>query len=362
MKNKNISIVIPICTPKREFIKIINRLLKQTVLPTEIILINSKKYFDGSTLIIDEIEEKFQNTVKVNRINEIFKEEIGVDGFGLYEAIRKITKQENGKLEDGKQENGKLEGGKIPVYVYNIDPDCFDHGATRHEGINAATDEYVLFMTQDAIPQNKFLIEELIVRMDEQVAITYARQLPKADCRYIEKYTRAFNYGDETIVKTKADIETMGIKAIFCSDVCAMYNKSLYMQVGGFPGKTIFNEDGILAYKALTEGFKVVYAADARVIHSHNYSLTQQFRRNFDLGVSHKQFDYIFSNLSSENEGIKLVKNTMLHLLKSGKAYLIPSLILNTASKYLGYRLGKKYNKLPKELIIKCSMNERYWR
>ena len=348
MKNKNISIVIPICTPKREFIKIINRLLKQTVLPTEIILINSKKYFDGSTLIIDEIEEKFQNTVKVNRINEIFKEEIGVDGFGLYEAIRKITKENY---------------NKIPVYVYDIDLDQFDHGATRHEGINAATGEYVLLMTQDAIPQNKFLIEEMITQMeDNQVVITYARQLPKDDCRYIEKYTRAFNYGDKTIVKTKADMETMGIKAIFCSDVCAMYNKSLYMQVGGFPGKTIFNEDGILAYKALTEGFKVVYAADARVIHSHNYSLTQQFRRNFDLGVSHKQFDYIFSSLASENEGIKLVKNTMLHLIESGKAYLIPSLILNTASKYLGYRLGKKYNKLPKELIIKCSMNERYWR
>ncbi|MFR5150572.1 MAG: hypothetical protein ACLTER_14385 [Ruminococcus sp.] len=33
-------------------------------------------------------------------------------------------------------------------------------------------------------------------------------------------------------------------------------------------------------------GYGIAYAADACVIHSHNYSCRQQFHRNFDLGVS----------------------------------------------------------------------------
>lgn len=332
MKNKEVSVVIPICIPKREFIKVINRLLKQTVLPKEIILINSKKYFDGSTLIINDIEEKFNNIVSVKRMNEESKN----------------TKE--------------IKDDRIPIYVYDITPEEFDHGATRHMGINVATSEYVLIMTQDAIPNDKELIEKLLDKMETDVSVSYAKQLPRKNCSFIEKYTRSFNYGDEVVVKNEESIETMGIKAIFCSDVCAMYNKSLYMEVGGFPARCIFNEDAILAYKAITNGYKVVYAADAKVIHSHNYSLVQEFKRNFDLGVSHSQYAYIFNNLSSENEGIKLVENTTAYLLSKGKAYLIPSLILHSGFKYAGYRVGKMYTKLPKAMIIKCSMNEKYWK
>ena len=64
-------------------------------------------------------------------------------------------------------------------------------------------------------------------------------------------------------------------------------------------------------------GYAVAYAADAKVIHSHNYSCMQQFHRNFDLGVSQAEHPEVFEGIKSESEGIKLVKQTAAHLFSA---------------------------------------------
>ena len=63
-------------------------------------------------------------------------------------------------------------------------------------------------------------------------------------------------------------------------------------------------------------GYAIAYAADAKVIHSHNYSGWQQFTRNFDLGVSHVQYPAVFDGVPPEGEGMKLVKKTAVYLAK----------------------------------------------
>lgn len=44
------------------------------------------------------------------------------------------------------------------------------------------------------------------------------------------------------------------------------------------------------------------------MVHSHNYSVKQQFHRNFDLAVSQTAHPEIFEQVSSEAEGMRLVK------------------------------------------------------
>ena len=58
---------------------------------------------------------------------------------------------------------------------------------------------------------------------------------------------------------------------------------------------------------------------------------------------------------------MRLVKNTMIYLIKIKKPWLIIKLILQSGFKYMGYCLGKKYGQLPMWLIKKCTMNQRYW-
>ena len=173
------------------------------------------------------------------------------------------------------------------VIVSHIDQEDFDHGATRNLGFSMSDAKIVVFMTQDAMPADSRLIENLIEPLGEElVGVSYARQLPASDCDFIERYTRRFNYPEESRIKGKEDIPELGIKTFFCSNVCAAYRRDVYEALGGFSRRTIFNEDMILAGRMVQAGYKVAYAAGARVIHSHNYSGLQQFHRNFDLAVS----------------------------------------------------------------------------
>ena len=144
--------------------------------------------------------------------------------------------------------------------------------------------------------------------------------------------------------------------------MCAAYRKDVYESLGGFAEHTIFNEDMIYAFAVIQHGYWIAYAADAKVIHSHNYTCMQQFRRNFDLGVSQAEYPEVFQTASSESEGIRLVKKTFRYLCMNGRRRLIPGFVLQSGFKYAGYLAGKNYRRMPARMVRWCSMNKDYWR
>lgn len=249
------------------------------------------------------------------------------------------------------------------ITVIPIDKKDFDHGGTRKYGASQSNADILMYMTQDAVPVDEFLIENLLKPYeDPMVAATYARQLPDERSELLERYTRHFNYPRKSRVKSSEDIKELGIKTFFCSNVCATYRRDTYHKLGGFVEKTIFNEDMIMAFGIIGAGYRIAYVAEAMVVHSHNYSYLQQFTRNFDLGVSHRQYKELFYSVRTESEGINLVKNTMKYLVEKKKYLLIPDLILNAGFKYLGYKLGCNYHVLPKSWVVVFSMNKNYWK
>ena len=141
-----------------------------------------------------------------------------------------------------------------------------------------------------------------------------------------------------------------------------MYERETFLELGGFADRTIFNEDMIYAGGLLKKGYGIAYAAEARVIHSHNYSGIKQFQRNFDLAVSQADHSEVFSGIASEQEGIRLVKQTALHCIKIRKPWLIFSLVFFSGCKYIGYKLGRNYKKLPMWAVRHCTMSKWYWR
>ena len=253
-----------------------------------------------------------------------------------------------------------IEGSNITVMP--IQKKDFDHGGTRRYGAGLSGADILMFMTQDAVPVDEYLIEKLLEPYsDPWVSASYARQLADDSVGLVERYTRHFNYPKQSRIKSKEDLDELGIKTFFCSDVCATYRRSIYEKLGGFVEHTIFNEDMIMAAAMIREDYRVAYASDAKVLHCHRYSYVQQFTRNFDLGVSHKQYEEVFKGVKSESEGIKLVKNTLNYLIEKKQYLLIPDLIINSAFKYLGYQFGIRYTLLPKELVRHFSMNKGYW-
>lgn len=247
--------------------------------------------------------------------------------------------------------------------VYHLAKEEFDHGGTRDRGVRMSTADLVVCMTQDAMPADETLIEELVKPFDDpEVWAAYARQLPNEDCREVEKYTRSFNYPEQSMVKTKEDLDRLGIKTFFCSNVCAAWRREKYLELGGFVKHTIFNEDMILAGTMIKQGGKIAYCAKAKVIHSHNYSAFQQFHRNFDLAVSQTMYPEVFGGIRSESEGIKLVKKSLSYCIKIGKPWLMIQVVTQSAGKLLGYKMGQRYRSLPMWLILRCTMSPSFWR
>lgn len=275
---------------------------------------------------------------------------------------------------------GKYDGDGM-ICLTRIEPEEFDHGGTRHLGASGSRADILLFMTQDAVPDDEYLVEKLVQALGYEaagdgngesaawaakdgspvIAAAYARQLPAADCGPIERYTRQFNYPDKDRIKTAEDLPALGIKTYFCSNVCAAYRRDIYEKLGGFERRTIFNEDMIFAAGLIGAGYGIAYAADARVIHSHNYSGAEQLHRNFDLAVSQADHPEIFEGVPSEGEGIRMVKATAGYLCRTGRWYLLPKLVWQSGCKYLGYLLGKRYRKLPRAVVLGLTMNRRYW-
>ena len=248
------------------------------------------------------------------------------------------------------------------VKVIHVKKKEFDHGGTRRLGVQNSDADVFVMLTQDAMPVDALLIEQLTKNLSGKVAVAYGRQLPRRDCGVLERISRQFNYPAKSRIKGQKDLKALGIKTFFCSNVCAAYRRDVYEKLGGFVERTIFNEDMIYAGTAVMHGYQIAYEAEARVIHSHNYSCIQQFHRNFDLGVSQAQYPQVFESVRSESEGKKLVKSTILALRDRGQIGKIPYFLLQCCFKYAGYLLGKHYQMLPKCLILLASDNKAYWK
>ena len=302
MENIKVDVIIPVYHPGKEFSVLLERLTEQTAVIHRIIAMNTEENYWNK-----ELEQKYP------------------------------------LLE-----------------VHHLKKSEFDHGGTRAWAAELSDAEIMVFMTQDAVPADRNLIENLVKALEKEkmIAAAYARQLPNEMCSFAERYTRSFNYPEKSYVRTQRDLSLYGIKTFFCSNVCAAYKKEIYQELGGFVRKTIFNEDMIYAGKLIQMGYGIAYAADAKVIHSHNYSCMQQFHRNFDLGVSQAEHPEIFAGVPSEGEGIK---KTINYLIQKRKIWLIPGVILQSGCKYAGYLSGKNYRKLPRKMILWCTMNREYW-
>lgn len=247
--------------------------------------------------------------------------------------------------------------------VVTISNSDFNHGGTRNLAVEMHFNTYdvVVFLTQDAIPGFGFIERLLDAFDDPMVACAYGRQLPHHNANLIAQHARYFNYPESGYVCSFDDVSCMGIRAVFLSNSFSAYRISAFKQLGGFPSNTILCEDMFFAARAVLAGYKIAYVANAVVKHSHNYSLLEEFRRYFDIGVFHANEPWIREKFSGAgNEGKKFIYSEFCYLLKHGVQY-IPFAFLNNFMKLLGYKLGQKYKKLPRSVVIFCSMHKVFW-
>ncbi|UHG91717.1 glycosyltransferase family 2 protein [Spirosoma oryzicola] len=251
------------------------------------------------------------------------------------------------------------------ITLIKIDKTEFNHGATRNLGLSIARSEIAIFLTQDALPVSPNTLENLISMLTSStdIAMAYGRQLPYPDTKIFGRFARLTNYPPTSIVKTKDLIPQMGIKTCSCSNSFAAYYKKDLQLIGGFPTNTILGEDVSAAARFILQGKGVAYCAEAEVLHSHDYSILEEFKRYFDIGVFHNEQRNVLREFSNaESEGLKYVIQEWQYLKDNGHTGLIPSQIFRTIAKYAGYRLGNWEEHLPIALKRKISMHRSFWK
>jgi rhamnosyltransferase len=240
----------------------------------------------------------------------------------------------------------------------------FSHGGTRNLALAHLPPDLdvVVFMTQDAVLADPQALSRLVaVFSDPAVACAYGRQLPHVDATPLAAHARLFNYPSHSRVVSFADKARLGLKACFLSNSFAAYRVADLQAIGGFPSDVILGEDMSVAARMLMAGKSVAYVADACVYHSHNYSLAEEFRRYFDTGVFHVRSPWLLQGFGTVNgEGLRFVCSELSYLCKQAP-HLLPSAIVRTCAKWLGYKLGRFEAYLPLKLKRMCSMHKGYW-
>jgi len=255
-----------------------------------------------------------------------------------------------------------LQSENIPFVSINSSE--FNHGTTRNLGLNIVDTDTVVFMTQDALPVNSYSLEKLVLALYKRndVAMAYGRQIPYQYTNIWGKIARLFNYPNQTIIKDKSLIPVLGIKTCSSSNSFAAYFRTDLEHIGGFPNNLILGEDVSVAANFILSGKAVVYTSEACVFHSHDYSLFEEFKRYFDIGVFHYSQRRLLKEFSkAESQGFRYVIDEWKHLYKTNNILLLPSQLLRTILKYIGYKLGRSHSRIPVSVKKVISMHSSYW-
>ena len=223
-----------------------------------------------------------------------------------------------------------------------IESKDFNHGGTRQMGIDMCPGkEIIVFLTQDAILADEYSIENLVRAFDDiSVGCAYGRQLPHKDANVFAAFARLHNYPAKSYVRSYEDRNVYGMKTAFISNSFAAYRRTAMEKVGGFPPNVVLSEDMYVAAKMLMLGWKIAYVAEAKVYHSHNFTLRQDFKRYFDIGSFHAKESWIRKTFGEAEESGKQYIISELKYIVGQKNFRLHEMLIRDGVKFLAYRLG----------------------
>ena len=263
----------------------------------------------------------------------------------LLEQIAAQTLPTKKLIVDSESADGTVElAKKFGLEVLIIPRKTFNHGATRQLALEKILPlDVIIFLTQDVLLKDDDSLARLVKIFDEDksVGMSYGRQLPHDNATNEAAILRAFNYPPESQLRSFDDRKIFGLKTAFASNSFAAYRVKALQSVGGFPKNVPLCEDMYVAAKMLMDGWKIFYAADAQVFHSHNYTAAQEFRRYVQIGKFHAQESWIRETFgSAEGAGKKFVLMKLSMLAKKNPLDCVGA-IFRDAAKFLGYRIGR---------------------
>lgn len=238
---------------------------------------------------------------------------------------------------DGSKE--LLDGLNVSTYRV-IDKKEFSHSKTREQMAMSCDGDILVFITQDVIIKRLNWLEELTKDIIEGTCeAAYSRQICDSNC--MEKYIREKNYPEEEAIKSKEDIEKLGLNTFFFSDVACAINAKVYRDLKGYDNKDLpTSEDMYIAYKLIMNGYSIKYCSKSEVIHYHDLSLRELYDRYKLCGEFFKQESYL-NGYGTNESGAALALYVCKRALEEKNVSVLIKIIPNMAVRFIGMKAGK---------------------
>ncbi|MCL4176681.1 MAG: glycosyltransferase [Verrucomicrobia bacterium] len=162
-----------------------------------------------------------------------------------------------------------------PRHLIHISHSQYNPSRVMNQGMELASSNFALFLNADATPQGPEWLRPLVTALlDPQVAAVFGRQIPRPDCRavFAHDYERCFGASRES---AKWDH--------FFSMASSGIRKDIWAK-RGFNERMQYSEDDEYTRWCRAQGYRVVYAPASVVMHSHNYTAAQAWKRSFGEG------------------------------------------------------------------------------
>ncbi|MHB8524285.1 MAG: glycosyltransferase family 2 protein, partial [Limisphaerales bacterium] len=200
------------------------------------------------------------------------------EGWALRDTLPAIQAQEYQSWELIVFDSGSADGSvdlirrAQPRHFIQIAPHEYNPARVLNHGIQLAAAEHAIFLNADATPQGRHWLRPLVAALrDPGVAAVFSRQIPRPDCAavYACDYQRCFGVPRES---ARWDH--------FFSMVSSGLRKDIWAK-RGFLETLQYSEDDEYTRWCRQQGFRTVYCPDSVVMHSHNYSPAQAYKRSF---------------------------------------------------------------------------------
>jgi rhamnosyltransferase len=202
------------------------------------------------------------------------------EAWALGETIRRLFTQDyEGEIEliiiDSGSSDGSLEiiSEAKPARFIQIPPGTYVPGVVLNQGAREASHDWLIYLNADATPVGDNWLTELLAPClaHDSFGAAFSRQIPRPDCMavFAHDYDRCFGPNRES-----ADWDH------FFSMVSCATHRSV---IDRFPIREDlqYAEDDEWTRRLAQHGLGIIYAPDSVVMHSHNYTLRQTYKRAF---------------------------------------------------------------------------------
>lgn len=159
--------------------------------------------------------------------------------------------------------------------LIRIQPEDYIPGRVLNMGMEETDADIVVFLNSDCTPTSEEWLEKLIEPfVDPTVAATFGRQDPRPDCWPLYAKDTVAAFGDGKVHEGWRHFFSMANSAV---------RRTVWEQ-HRFDPDIRYSEDVEWTWRLRGLGYRIAYAAESPVMHSHNYTLRQVYRRQHGEG------------------------------------------------------------------------------